>query len=303
MFRPVWLGIIVASVLFAAAGGLWLGLQQDQGESATTFVFGSRVGFDAPLDELEDHISDIVNSLEFLPVFERIEERTLLSAENDYSLNIGILENTQSIVSVEVRTDRSGEADRIARIVAEEMVRFVLEGVDEGIVATQAGLERDLQAIVDDQARLVTLAGNVDPTRAEISIEREIAAINSGLNDDPVGAVEGDLRAQLVNVAPLADEFRQTEVLLTNLERQLANTVVQRTEIEAATASVSADWYRSITPVEPTSNIPVAIAMAFAAAVPAFIAAVILVALNLNRRLVVRDREHGLLASGRAAAA
>ena len=118
-----------------------------------------------------------------------------------------------------------------------------------------------------------------------------------------MGAVEGDLRAQLVNVAPLADEFRQTEVLLTNLERQLANTVVQRTEIEAATASVSADWYRSITPVEPTSNIPVAIAMAFAAAVPAFIAAVILVTLNLNRRLVVRDREHGLLASGRAAAA
>lgn len=303
MFRPVWLGIIIASVLLAAGGGLWLGLQQDQGESATTFVFGSRVGFDAPLDELEDHISDIVNSLEFGPVFERIEGRTLLSAEDDYTLDIGIVENTQSIVSIEVRTDRSGEADRIARIVAEEMVRFVLQGVDDAIISDQAVLEQDLAAIIDDQARLVTLAGNVDPTRAEISIEREIAAINSGLSDDPIGVVEGDLRAQLANVAPLANEFRQTEVLVADLEGQLANTNVQRTEIEAATASISSDWYRSITPIEPTSNVPVAIAMAFAAGVPALAVAVILVALNLNRRLVVRDREHGILASTNPATA
>ena len=141
------------------------------------------------------------------------------------------------------------------------------------------------------------------PGIAEVVRNRNAEQVASDEQAVWIDGVEGDLRAQLVNVAPLADEFRQTEVLLTNLERQLANTVVQRTEIEAATASVSADWYRSITPVEPTSNIPVAIAMAFAAAVPAFIAAVILVALNLNRRLVVRDREHGLLASGRAAAA
>lgn len=303
LLRPLWLGLILASTLLAAGGGLWLGLQQDQGETATTFVFGSRVGFDAPLDELEDHISNIVNSLEFFPAVERIEERTQLSENDDYTLDINILENTQSIVSVEVQTDRSGEADRIARIVAEEMVRFVLEGVDESIATDQGELERDLAVIVEDQARLVALAGNVNPTRAEISIEREIAAIRSGLSNDPVGAVEGDLRGQLSNIAPLADQYRQTEVLLDDLERQLANTVVQRAEIEAATASVSADWYRSITPVEPTSNVPVAIAMAFTAAVPALVVSALLVALNLNRRLVAQDRTRKTRSHHQAAAA
>ena len=303
MIRPVWLGIIFASVLFAAGGALFIGLQQDQGETSTTFVFGSRVGFDAPLDELEDHISNIVNSVEFGPVFERIDARTLLSAEDDYSLDVSIVENTQSVVAIEIRTDRSGEADRISRIVAEEMVRFVLEGVDEAVATDAAALERDLATATEDQGRLITLAGNVNPNRAEISLERQLAAITTDIGDDPVGTLEGELRSRIANIAPLAAEFRQTEVVVDDLERQLATIVVQRAEIEASIRAVSADWYRSVTPVEPTSNVPVAIAMAFVAAVPALFAAVILVALNLNRRLIARDRQLDASIASRVAAA
>lgn len=303
MMRPVWLGIIAASVLLAAGAALWIGLQQDQGETSTTFVFGSRVGFDAPIDELEDHVSDIVNSVEFLPVFERIEDRVLLQADKDYRLTIGVLENTQSVVSVEVRTDRSGEADRIARIVAEEMVRFVLEGVDESVATDVGELERDLALLIEEQERLILIAGNVNPTRAEISLERELAAITSGLDDDPVGTLEGELRSRVAAIAPIADDFRQNAVLVGQVEGELANILVQRAEIEAAIGSVSSDWYREITPVETTSNVPVAIAMAFAAAVPALIAAVVLVALNLHRRLVARDRDSDTITPTGAAAA
>ncbi len=292
MIRPLWLGLIFASMLLAASAALFIGLQQDQGETSTTFVFGSRVGFEAPLDELEDHISNIVNSVEFLPVFERIEDRVLLRADDDYSLTISILDNTQSVVAIEIRTDRSGEADRISRIVAEEMVRFVLEGVDEAVASNVVEIERDLAVVTEDQARLIALAGNVNPNRAEIRLERELAAITSGVDDDPVGTLEGELRERINNVAPLAAEFRQNDVLVADLEQQRANIVVQRAEIEAAIGSVSSDWYRSVTPVEPTSNVPVAIAMAFVAAVPALFAAVILVALNLNRRLLARDQKN-----------
>ena len=41
----------------------------------------------------------------------------------------------------------------------------------------------------------------------------------------------------------------------------------------------------SISPVEQASNMPVAIAMAFAAGVPAVLVAVLLVTMSLNRRL------------------
>ncbi len=303
MTRPGWLAIILLPVLIAAGGALWLGLQQDQGETSTTFVFGSNVGFDAPLEELEDHIADIVNSVEFGPVFERIEARVLLQADKDYTLNIGLVENTQAVVSIEVRTDRSGEADRISRIIGEEMVRFVLEGVDEAIVAEAQTLDLDLASLVEDQERLVQLAGGVDPVRTEISLERELGAVTAVGGEGPVGTVAGELRAQINNISPLADEFRRNQVLVDDLEAQIATVLVQRTEIAAATSSIGAEWYRSITPVEPTSNVPVAIAMAFAAAVPALIAAAALVALNLNRRLMARDRELSPTPDARVAAA
>lgn len=303
MLRPSWLVIVALAVLFAAGGALIFGLRQDQGETSTTFVFGDRVGFDAPMIELEAHIADIVNSVEFPAVFERIENRVLLTADEDYTLSIGILENTQSVVAIEVRTDRSGEADRISRIIAEEMVRFVLEDVDRTIAADFEEIERDLAIAVEDEARLRALAGDVDPTRAEISLERELGAITTGVNDDPAGNIEGEIRQRLTILAPLADEYRQNEVVRTDLETQLADIIVERAEIAAASGSISDDWYRSVTPVEPTSTVPVAIALAFAAAVPALFASIVLVALNLNRRLYARDREADLKPEPRIAAA
>lgn len=302
MMRPAWLAIIALAVTFAAVGALIVGLQQDQGETSTTYIFGGRVGFDAPLSELEDHIADIVNAIEFGPVFPRIDNRVLLTADEDYTLDISVLENTQSVVAIEVRTPRSGEADRISRIIAEEMVRFVLEGVDRTIATDFEQIEADLTIANEEQARLIALAGDVDPTRAEISLERELASI-TGPDDDPAGNVEGEIRQRLSIIAPLAAEYRQNEIVRADLEGQLADIVVQRAEIAAASSSVSADWYRSITPVEPTSNVPVAIAMAFAAAVPAFIAALLLVGLNLNRRLHARDRKAETQPEPRIAAA
>lgn len=303
MLRPAWLLIIALAVLFAAGGALVFGLGQDQGETSTTFVFGNRVGFDAPIIELESHIADIVNSVEFPAVFERIENRVLLTADEDYTLDISILENTQSVVAIEVRTDRSGEADRISRIIAEEMVRFVLEDVDRSIAADFEEIDRDLDLAKEDQARLMALAGDIDPTRAEISLQRELGAITTGLDDDPAGTIEGEIRQRLAILEPLADEYRQNELVRGDLEAQLANITVERAEIAAASASISDDWYRSITPVEPTSTVPVAIALAFAAAVPALVASVLLVALNLNRRLHARDREADLKPEPRIAAA
>ncbi len=287
----MWLSIIILSTLFAASTALWIGLQQDQGETSTTFVFGSRVGFDAPVAELEDHIADIVNSVEFGPVFERIGTRILPVTEDDYTLDIGILEDTQSVVAVEVRTSRSGEADRIARIVAEEMVRFVLEGVDDSVESDLEALERDLPPLLDEQERLKQLAGGANPIRTLNSLQRDLAAISTVGSNEPVGTLEGEILSQISAISGIADDFEQNQVLVDSLERDIANIMIQRAEIQAATQSVSADWYRSITPVEATSNVPVAIAMAFAAAVPALVAAAVLVALNLNRRLHDRDRE------------
>ena len=126
---------------------------------------------------------------------------------------------------------------------------------------------------------------------------------STGLDDDPAGTIEGEIRQRLAILEPLADEYRQNELVRGDLEAQLANITVERAEIAAASASISDDWYRSITPVEPTSTVPVAIALAFAAAVPALVASVLLVALNLNRRLHARDREADLKPEPRIAAA
>lgn len=280
--------IIITSVVLAAGGALWLGLQQDQGETSTTYVFGSRVGFDAPLVDLEDHIADIVNSVEFPAVFQRIEDRTLLE-EDAYELTIGILENTQSVVSIEIRTDQSGEADRIARIVAEEMVRFVLEGVDTTIVTELELVEEDVANLTIDQIRLEQLAGGIAPPVAERSIEGQLAAMRLDA-EGPVGTLEGELLADLRTLSPLADQYEQNQLLLGDLQGQAASLLIQRSELDGAMNSVSAEWYRSITPIEPTSNVPVAIAMAFAAGFPAFLASTVLVLLNISRRLAIHEQ-------------
>jgi hypothetical protein len=291
MGRPAWLGLIVISVLCAAGAGLWVGLQQDAGETSTTYIFGRRVGYlDRPLPVLEDHLNDLVNSVEFPLVFSRIEERLQLQAEKDYDLTIGIVEDTQSLVEIEVRTKQSGDADRIARIVAEEMVEFVLEGQDLNIATEIDDLTDEIGRLEEEQERLVALSSGVPPTTAKASLEALLFGLISDPDRTSVGSLEGVLQEQLSALTPLADSYSRNAFSIRQLQKDRSAAIVERSDIEASQASINQEWYRSITPVEPTSNLPVAIAMAFAAAVPAGLASGALVALNLNRRLSRRER-------------
>ena len=290
MGRPAWLGLIILSVLCAAGAALWVGLQQDAGETSTTYVFGRRVGYlDRPLPVLEDHVNDLVNSVEFPVVFARIEERLQLQAEKDYNLTIGIVEDTQSLVEIEVRTRRSGDADRIARIVAEEMVEFVLEGQDLNIATEIDDLTDEIGRLEEDQARLVALSSGVPPTTAKANLEAQLAVLFSDPDRTSVGPLEGAIQEQLSALTPLADSYDRNALSIRRLQRDRSAAIVERSDITASQTSINQEWYRSITPVEPTSNLPVAIAMAFAAAVPAGLASAALVALNLNRRLSRRE--------------
>lgn len=286
MLKPAWLGLIALSIFAAAGGALWLGLQQDAGETSTTYVFGRRVGYlNRPLPILDDHLNDIINAVEFPEVFAAIEDRLLLEEGTHYDIEIGVVEDTQSIVEITVRTRRSGDADRIARIIAEEMVKFVLTTQDVSIEAEIGDLADEISRLEDDQERLVALAGGVPPTLAETSLEAVLADLLSDPDRTTAGPVEGTIREQLLVLAPLADSFSRNSFQIRQLERDRALAVVERQDIISSQESINEDWYRSITPVEPTSNVPVAIAMAFAAGVPAALAAIALVSLNLDRRL------------------
>lgn len=296
MLRPAWAGLIVLSILCASGAALWVGLQQDAGETSTTYLFGRRVGYlNRPLPVLDDHLNEIVNSVEFPIVFERIEERLLLQADKDYDLTIGVVEDTQSLVEVEIRTNRSGEADRIARIVAEEMVEFVLDTQDLSIATEISELEDEVARLESEQERLITLSGSVPPTRLKTQTEQQLAGLLANDDDAPVGTLEGILRQQLSDITPLANEYQRNAVNINRLLQDRAQSVVQRADLLASQASINQEWYRSITPAETTSNVPVAIAMAFAAAVPAGASSIALVGLSLNRRL---NRREKLVASG-----
>lgn len=286
ILRPAWLGLIIFSVLAASFAGLWVGLQQDAGETSTTFLFGRRIGYlNRPLPVLDDHLAEIVNSVEFPIVFERIEERLLLQADRDYELTIGVTEDTQSLVEIVVRTDQSGEADRIARIVAEEMVTFVLDSQDLSIETEITQLTQEIDRIEDEQSRLVSLANGVPPTTARNRLEQQLTGLLAADAAEPVGTLEGDIREELQLVTPLANEYRRNVISLNNLRNQQSASIVQRSDLIASANSINEEWYRSITPVERTSNVPVAIAMAFAAGVPALVVATGLVGLNINRRI------------------
>ena len=289
--QPAWIGLVVLATLLAAAGGLWVGIQQPGGETSTSFVFARRVGFlDRQLPSLDDHVNEIINSVEFPEVFERIEDRLLLQAERDYDLTIGQAENTQSLVTIDIETDRTGESDRISRIVAEEMVSFVLTNQDGSIEGQITDLEDEVVRLQGEQVRLTALAGGVPPDQLVRRFEAELAGFASGQLDAPVTNFEGSLRQQLNLMGPLASEFSQNARSLNTLQTQRAQTRVERLDITSGLTSINEEWYRAITPPEPTSNLPVSIAVAFASAVPAFIVATGLVLLNVARRVSRDDK-------------
>lgn len=292
--------LILFSVLTAAAGALWLGLQQDAGETSTTYVFGRRVGYlDRPIPVLDDHLNDIVNAIEFPSVFVGIEERLLMDP-GDLDLEIGVVEDTQSIVEITVRTDRSGDADRIARIIAEEMVEYVLREQDLSIATEIDDLTDEIIRLEEDQERIIALSGDVPPTVAQANLEALLRGILSDPDQATAGQLEGTLREQLNALSPLADTYSRNAFRVRQLQQGRAASIVERQDIASSQASINEEWYRSITPVEPTSNVPVAIAMAFAAGVPAALAATVLVILNLDRRLTNDEKIEARLAAAGA---
>lgn len=296
--QPAWVALVLFATLAAAFGGLWVGLQQDGGETSTSFVFARRVGFlDRPLPSLDDHLNEIVNAVEFPEVFIRIEDRLLLEAGRDYDLEIGVVQNTQSVVQIVVETNRSSEADRISRIIAEEMVSFVLEGQDVSIQTEIIDLEDELLRLQGEQVRLSALAGGVPPNQTVRRLEAEIAGFASGQLDSPGGPFEAELREQISVISSLANEFNRNARTINTLETQLGQTSVERLDITSGRESINEEWYRAITPPEPTSNVPVAIAMAFAAGVPALIVSGALVLLNVSVRLRRDDRANSAVRS------
>lgn len=280
LLRPAWVGLILGATLLAAFAALWVGLQQQPGEQSTTFVFARRVGFlNQPLPVLDDHLNEIVNSVEFPVVFERIEDRLLLQEGRDYDLSVGVVEGSDSLVEVEVRTQRQNDADRIARIVAEEMVLFVLLGLEVDATTEIDGFESDLAVLREEQDRLISLSGGIRPDLARNTFQAQLTGVG------PVGAAQSDLRDQLDLVAPLAIDYERNESTIRGIQRQRVQAVGSQLDISSSLRSINQEWYRLITPVEETSNLPIAIAMAFAAGVPALVAATALAGLNVARRL------------------
>ena len=272
LFRPSWLALIIVSALIAAIAAFSVGVQQDAGETSTTFLFGRRIGYlNRPIPVLDDHLAEIVNSVEFPIVFERIEERLLLRADRDYELSIGIVDDTESLVEIVVRTNNSGEADRIARIVAEEMVSFVIDSQELSITTEIDDLQRQIDNIEDEQSRLIALSGDIPPTTVLTRLQQQLTGLR-GDSSAPVGPHVAELQEEIRLISPLESDYRRNTITLARLRRTQSDSIVERSDLTASSVSINQEWYRSITPVESTSNVPVAIAMAFAAGVPAAVA-------------------------------
>lgn len=293
--RPRWMALIIFSIAAAALAATWLGLQQPVRHTATTFIYGSRIGIlDRPDLLLDDQLNELVNAVEFPDVFLAIEDRTLLSAEDDFDFTIQRVDDSPSVVAIEVKADTAGNAERIARILAEEVVTFVLRRQDQLISGEIGDVEGQLAVLVSEQRELRLLTYGVTPTRASERLEQELGAIDE---IDPVsGQFEADLLAALAVAQSSLGNYERSQIEINRLGRDLGQLENERLELTAAIEAVNRDWYRSITPVEPTSNVPLAIAMAFAAAVPTAVVSTTLVLMNLNRRIrraLVQSQGHG----------
>ena len=285
--NPRWLAVILCAVTAAVLGALWIGLQQDERHTATTYIFGRRVGYlERPLVVLDDHLNDIVNAVEFPEVFLAIEDRTQLRADTDYDFTIERLDGQQSVISVEVRAQRAGDAERIARILAEEVTTFVLQSQLETVQGEIGTVDGQIALLEMQQQQLRAGSFDISPVVAANSIERLLREY------DEVGVVAPETEAELLRkrslIQPLVGDYQRNGIELNRLAQDRARLRAEELDIDASIIGVNGDWYRSITPVEPASNIPLAIAMAFSAGVPTLFAATALVILNLNRRLTGR---------------
>ena len=132
-------------------------------------------------------------------------------------------------------------------------------------------------------SRGFTDAEKLSPVLARNSFERQLLALNP--DDGPIGNLQAEIQAALREVRPLAEQYGRNAFELKQLREDRARALTEELDIKASIDGINGEWYRSITPVEAASNLPIAIAMAFAAAVPAALISVALVILNLNRRV------------------
>ena len=282
--RPRWLALILVAVLAAALAAAWMGMTQPARHTSTSFIYGRRVGIlDRPNLELDNQLNDLVNAVEFPDVFERIEQRTQLESDQDYTFTIERLDQSDAIVAIEVRADLAGNTERISRILAEEVVKFVLESQADVVSGEIVDVQGQVSELAEQQAELRALSFNVPPKTAIERIERELAFLGELDEIDP--AAERALLDALTVVQPQFNAYQGNVQDINQLHRDLAAHEDERLELTTAVETVNQNWYRSITPVEEASNVPIAVAMAFAAAVPTAIVSVGLVLLNLNKRV------------------
>ncbi len=295
LLTPKWLLLIIGSVVAAALVALWLGFRAEPQYTATTVVYGRRIGYlNRPLPVLDDHLNDIVNAVEFPDVFISIENRTLLEADDDYNFEITRIDDTDSVVQITVDADRPGDAERIARILAEEVVDFVLEGQEITARGELAAIDDDLVILETEQARIRQVAGGIDPRASVRSAQTQLVGIRGATDDAVTGTLEGEIQARLTDLRPLADQYDRNQTELDRRQDDRARAAIELADIVSSRNAVNQEWYRSISPVEPASKTPVAIAMAFAAGVPALLAAGSLSAINLSYRLRSRDELDGV---------
>lgn len=279
--KPAWIGLVLLATVAAAAAALWMGLQRQPEHTVTTFVFGRRVGYlDKPVPVLDDHIDGLVNSVEFPAVFIAIEDDTQLLPDRDYEFTIEQLEDEESVIEIAVVAPRATDAERISRILVEKIVAFVLDGQSDSIASEIDDIEQSITTLEAAQGSIREESFGIPPGIAVRQIELSVLRMTDDSTLD-----EAELRRYLSELAPLADRYNLNTFELNALYRDRAARVTERTDVLASIGSVKDDWYRSITPIEAASNLPVAIAMAFTAGVPAILVSTFLVTLTLNRRL------------------
>lgn len=282
--KPAWIGLVLLATVASAGAALWMGMQRQPEQTATTFVFGRRVGYlDRPVPVLDEHIDEIVNSVEFPGVFFAIRDRTLLEPDRDYEFTIERLEDEESVVEIAVVAGQAGDAERISRILVEEMVAFVLDGQQASVTSEIGDIDQSIRTLEASQQAIRDQSFGISPEVAVRQIELGLIRMdeNSTLDDD-------QLRDLLIELRPLEARYLDNIVELNALYRDRAARVTEQSDLVAALENVNADWYRLRTPVEAASNVPVAIAMAFTAGVPAVLVAMLLVTLTLNLRLTGR---------------
>lgn len=285
-----WLALIIISTLIAATTGFWVGIQSETEYTATTHVYARRVGFsNRPLPDLDDHVAELIDAVEFPAVFLDIEQRTLLQADRDYEFNLSESETSDSVIEINVVSPTPGDAERINRILSESIVDFVLQRQERALETRIEGLEGSISDLLDDQDRLAQSSAGASPIT--LQAQAEASLIEIGTDTGPASGAEAIVLDLLDTVRPIAEDYAQNLDALADLRQETADARIELAEVESTRDNINSEEYRSITPVTDASKVPVAIALAFAAAIPAAVVSIGLVTMSGLRRSRITARK------------